>query len=278
MLIDWFTVGAQVVNFLILVWLLKRFLYHPVLDAIDARERRIAGELAQADATRADAERERDRFHGKSEDIDHRRSELLRQATAEANAERQRLLDEARKAAAELSARRQESLRLEALQLQQALTQRAQQEVFSISRKTLADLADTELEGRMVAVLARRLRDLSAADRAALGAVFKDAPTSISVRSAFELPAAARAELAAAIEQTLGVVPSLRFETVPELIGGIELSTDGQRLAWSIAGYLASLQAGVDDVLKGQTQMVAAALPGAAPHAAPASGAPADAN
>ena len=47
MLIDWFTVGAQAVNFLILVWLLKRFLYEPVLAAIDAREKKIAAELAE---------------------------------------------------------------------------------------------------------------------------------------------------------------------------------------------------------------------------------------
>jgi F-type H+-transporting ATPase subunit b len=52
MLIDWFTVGAQVLNFLILVWLLKRFLYKPILHAIDAREQRIAKELADADAKR----------------------------------------------------------------------------------------------------------------------------------------------------------------------------------------------------------------------------------
>jgi F-type H+-transporting ATPase subunit b len=44
MLIDWFTVGAQALNFLILVWLLKRFLYKPILDAIDAREKRIAAD------------------------------------------------------------------------------------------------------------------------------------------------------------------------------------------------------------------------------------------
>jgi F-type H+-transporting ATPase subunit b len=49
MLIDWFTVGAQVLNFLILVWLLKRFLYKPILHAIDEREKRIAKELADAD-------------------------------------------------------------------------------------------------------------------------------------------------------------------------------------------------------------------------------------
>jgi F-type H+-transporting ATPase subunit b len=48
MLIDWFTVVAQVLNFLILVWLLKRFLYRPILNAIDVREKRIAAEVADA--------------------------------------------------------------------------------------------------------------------------------------------------------------------------------------------------------------------------------------
>ena len=52
MLIDWFTVGAQALNFIILVWLLKRFLYKPILNAVDAREKRIAAELADADAKR----------------------------------------------------------------------------------------------------------------------------------------------------------------------------------------------------------------------------------
>ena len=49
MLIDWFTVGAQALNFLILVWLMKRFLYKPILRAIDEREKRIASELADAE-------------------------------------------------------------------------------------------------------------------------------------------------------------------------------------------------------------------------------------
>ena len=58
MLIDWFTVGAQAVNFLILVWLLKQFLYRPILDAIDAREKRIAGQIADAKQTMAEAHKE----------------------------------------------------------------------------------------------------------------------------------------------------------------------------------------------------------------------------
>ena len=55
MLIDWFTVGAQALNFIVLVWLMKRFLYRPVLDAIAAREQRIAQQLAEAATQMAEA-------------------------------------------------------------------------------------------------------------------------------------------------------------------------------------------------------------------------------
>src|SRR5450432_1233116 len=108
MLIDWFTVIAQVVNFLILVWLLKRFLYGPILDAIDAREKRIATELADADAKKAEAQKERDEFQHKNEEFDRQRIALFSKATEEARAERQRLLNDARTAADVLSAKRKE--------------------------------------------------------------------------------------------------------------------------------------------------------------------------
>ena len=55
MSIDWITVAAQVANFLVLVWLLKRFLYRPILDGIDAREAEIAGRMQVAERARAEA-------------------------------------------------------------------------------------------------------------------------------------------------------------------------------------------------------------------------------
>src|ERR1035437_775893 len=84
MLIDWFTVGAQAINFIILVWLLKRFLYKPILDAVDAREKRVATELADADAKKAEAKKERDEFQHKNEKFDQQRAALLSKATEEA--------------------------------------------------------------------------------------------------------------------------------------------------------------------------------------------------
>src|SRR5450631_3388047 len=105
--IDWFTVIAQVINFLILVWLLKRFLYKPILHAIDEREKGIASQLAQAEAKKVEAQQERDDFQHKNEAFEKERAALLSKATNEAQAERQRLLDEARKDAELLRAKRQ---------------------------------------------------------------------------------------------------------------------------------------------------------------------------
>ena len=122
MLIDWFTVGAQVLNFLILVWLLKHFLYKPILNAIDAREKRIAAELADADAKKTEAQKERDDFQNKNKVFDEQRSALLSKAADEAKVERERLLDEARKAAESLRAAQATTLRNDQKRLGSAIT------------------------------------------------------------------------------------------------------------------------------------------------------------
>ncbi|CAK0764227.1 F-type H+-transporting ATPase subunit b [Gammaproteobacteria bacterium] len=249
MLIDWFTVGAQLLNFLILVWLLKRFLYRPILDAIDAREKRIADELADADAKRADAKQERDTFQHKNEAFEQQRATLLSQATDAAATERQRLLDEARQAADALSAKRQKTLRNEAQSLRQAIGQRTRQEVFAIARKALADLASANLEERMAEAFLSRLRELGEPARNSLGESLRTASEPALVRSVFELPPVQRAAIQDALNRTFSADLALRFETAPDLIGGIELTTNGQKLAWSIDDYLASLQDGVEALL-----------------------------
>lgn len=261
MLIDWFTILAQVVNFLILVWLLKRFLYRPILDAIDAREQRIARQLADADAKKTEAQQERDEFQSKNEAFEQQRAALLGRATDEAKAEGRRLLDDARQAADALAAKRQEGLRSEQQSLSAALGRRAREEVFAIARKALADLATTSLEERMGEVFTRRLRELDGKAKTGLGEALKTASEPALVRSAFELPAAQRAAIQNAINESFSADIRLRFETAPELVSGIELATDGLKVGWSIADYLASLEKGVADLLKEQDQPSANAAP-----------------
>jgi F-type H+-transporting ATPase subunit b len=250
MLIDWFTVGAQALNFLILVWLMKRYLYQPIRNAIDAREKLIAKELADAASKKADAQKEHDEFQKKNQEFDQQRGALLTKATEEALAERQRLLDEARKAAEALSAKRQAALKIEEQNLHQAVQRRTQQEVFAITRKALADLATTSLEERLGEVFTRRLREMDAKAKEGLGAALKTATDPAVVRSVFDLPVAQRAAIQNALNETFSAEVSVRFETSADLISGIELTTNGQKVAWSIADYLASMEKSVDELLK----------------------------
>jgi len=254
MLIDWFTVGAQALNFVILVWLMKRYLYKPILNAIDARERRIAAELADADAKKAEAQKDRDEFRHKNEEFDKQSAALLSKATDEAKAEGRRLLEEARKAADALSAKRRETLRNDARNLNQAITRRAQQEVLAITRKALMDLSTTSLEERFSNVFTRRLREMNGRPKETLANALKTASETepAVLRSAFDMPSEQRATIQTALNETFAADIRVRFETAPDLIGGIELTANGQKVAWSIADYLLSLEKGVGELLNKQ--------------------------
>jgi F-type H+-transporting ATPase subunit b len=252
MLIDWFTVAAQVLNFAVLVWLMKRFLYQPVLDAIDAREKRVAAVLADAAAKQAEAQRERDEFRARQDEFERQRAALLAQAAQDAQAERRRLLDAARQAADALAAARRAALRSDSQRLGQALVRRTQQEVFAIARKALADLATASLEERIAEVFIARLKALDGPARDCLARALAQGPGPALVRSAFELPAGSRAAIQCAVDDAFATGVRLRFDSAPGLVGGIELVANGQKVAWSIAGYLGSLQQEVDEATQAQ--------------------------
>lgn len=249
MLIDWFTVAAQAVNFLILVWLLKRFLYKPILDAIDAREKRIATELADADAKRAEAKLQRDEFEHKNQTFDQQRAEMLAKVTDEATAERQRLMDDARKVAETRRAKRDESLHREHVALKEEITRRTQEEVFAVARKTLTHLASVSLEEQMTEVFIRQLQEMDLAAKSDFAGSSDAQHGEMIVRSAFDLPSAQRTALQDAINRAFSAEVSLTFETVPDVISGIELTSSGRKISWSITDYLLSMEQRIGELL-----------------------------
>ena len=187
----------------------------------------------------------------------------MSQATDEAQAERQRLLDEARQAADALRAKRQDALKREQQSLNDEITRRTREEVFAIARKTLTDLAGTSLEERMSEVFTRRLRELNNEAKEGLAKALKTLSDPVLVRSAFELPSEQRAAIQHALNETFSAEIHVRFETAPDVISGIELTANGRKVAWSIADYLASLEKSVGELLKGQSK------PQAKPEAKP---------
>jgi F-type H+-transporting ATPase subunit b len=281
MLIDWFTVGAQLLNFVILIWLLKRFLYKPVRGAIDAREKHIAAELANAAAKRADAQQEHDEFARKNQVFDAERGALIAKTAQAGKEERERLLAAARKDADELRARYAGALAADAARLERQMSRLAQVEVLAIARKTLADLATANLEERIGDVFTRRLGTLDATAKSLMAAALKDSAEPAQVRTGFDLPAAQQATIQQALNAAFSADVRVRFVTVPDAVCGIELCASGQKLAWSIDDYLQALEQKLGALLAKESALAAAApapaAPAAAAPAAPAPTAPAPA-
>tara|TARA_R110001592_G_scaffold87414_1_gene258193 strand:- start:4189 stop:4962 length:774 start_codon:yes stop_codon:yes gene_type:complete len=249
MLIDWFTVGAQALNFIILVWLMKRFLYQPVLNAIAAREQKIAAQLADAAATKAEAHNQQNEFELKSQAFDDQRAELLQQAIETAAAEAERLRAQARTAADAATAARARTLLSDTQHLHADIVRRTQQQVLSISRRVLIDLADVSLEQKVCDVFIQRIKAVDSAVLDALDTAIKSTSKAepALLRSAFVLTPAQQAAIQTALDERFGQSIPLKIETAPELVSGIELSARGQKLAWSVADYLSALSSSGED-------------------------------
>lgn len=256
MLIDWFTVAAQALNFIILVWLMKRVLYKPIMAAIGARETLVAAELAGAAAKMNLADKAVEEFKRKNEDFERDRAALMTQAVKEAAAQSALLLEVARVAADALQSKRHVALLREAKDLSESLAGRAQQAFFDLARRAFKDLASSSLEAQMTAVFCERLRTMTTIDKNKLSAAIQTGTQAVSLRSAFPLPTNLQTTLQTAVDEAFGPPVVLRFEVAPDLVSGIELTAQGQRVGWSIAEYLAALE-----------RAIGAAFPAAVPVA-----------
>jgi F-type H+-transporting ATPase subunit b len=237
MLIDWFTVGAQLLNFLVLVWLMKRFLYQPVLAAIAAREQHIAAGLADAAAHLATAHALDAALTVKSTAFDQQRASLLAEAVSAAQVQNSALLAQGKAADAAQRAGAAAALSAEQARLCAAVTLQARDEVLAVVRRAMTDLADASLEAAMVRAFLRKLAELDAPARARMTSAAAQDPAP-EVRSAFVMDANQQAALTVALA-TYGVQPrALLFTYTPALVCGIALRLGGWSLAWNLDDYL----------------------------------------
>jgi len=259
MKINWFTVIAQVINFLILVWLLKKFLYKPVLDAIDEREKKIVSRLEDAKNKKEEAQREQDEFGEKNKQFDQQKKELLDKAIADTKVQKDKLMEDAKKDVDALHDKQQQALNDMQEDLKKYLAQKTQKEVFDISRKALADLASVSLEEQSVKVFISRVEELQDKEKQQFVDAFKSKSNPVLIQSAFELHKTQQTEIKNAVDEILGKENEFEFKTAPEIISGIELKANGYKLSWNISAYLNSLQSSISETLKEKAEPAVAA-------------------
>jgi F-type H+-transporting ATPase subunit b len=248
--INWFTVIAQVINFLILVWLLKKFLYKPVLLAIDEREKKIVARLEDARQKKEEAKKEQDEFVEKNKQFEAQKKVMMAQAVTDTNLQKDKLLENAKKDVDALHTRQQKAIADMEENLKKDIVQKIQKSVFDISRKALKDLASADLEEQIVKLFISRLVELKDDAKKQFTDAFITTSNPVLIQSAFELQQQQQTAIEKAVNDVLGKKNKFEFKTAPEVISGIELSTNGYKLSWSISEYLASLQNNLSQTIK----------------------------
>ena len=270
MLIDWFTVVAQILNFLLLVVLLKHFLYGPILEAMDTRQQGIAQQLEKATAAEREAEREAEVYREKSLRVDIDRQALLAQAKIEAEEQRKVLITQARNEVDTLQTGWREALRREQRTFLDNLRQRVAEEVHRIAHRALQDLASASLEKQVIDTFITRLQSLDPQQREGIMNSVQNTDTGALIFTAFPLPDTTQKELTTVVQECLASQSkyaeyarhpqqsqqqcSVRFECAPDLVCGIELKTPGHKIGWSIGHYLQMLEDGVLTALEEESR------------------------
>lgn len=242
MLIDWFTVIAQIVNFLMLVWLLKIFLYKPILKMIADRQNEISAELNEAKLKKMEAEAEHETFRKKNNELDQQKAEKIKKVNEEMEQLREHLTSEAKLETEKRKEKWYDSLKNEKETVFRDLSDRIQKEIFSTVRKTIADLSEGSLEEHIIDIFLQRIKKLAKEEKEKFVA-----SDHLQIKTASELPEILREKIIKAIQTEFEKAVEVTFIVSSDLISGIVLISNGQKLSWSIADYLSSLELRINE-------------------------------
>ncbi|MBE0413961.1 F0F1 ATP synthase subunit delta [Yoonia sp.] len=249
MQIDWLTVVAQIANFLVLIWLLQRFLYRPITDAMQRREAVIANQLAQAQAALDDATAKAEALRDKKAALEASTQAVLDDARENAQALRQRLEDDLH---TEMQARRNtwcEHLAQERDDFANALRRHAGHQVIAITGDLLHTYAQTDLSGPLVSGFIARLADLDDQMRQKLMQAAKGTESPALVETSVAFRASAKSRLTRAIHKACATDIEVHYAQDEAIVLGLRLSIGTQTVEWSAAQHLKRLDTALDEVI-----------------------------
>jgi F-type H+-transporting ATPase subunit b len=245
--IDWFTFGAQIVNFLILIGLLKRFLYGPILDAMDRRQASIRDRIAEAESKQEEAEQEAEQYRSLQSAFEARRAERMQAVEEDAEARRHELLARAREDVEYLEAQWREAIERDRAAFLHVVSKRAVTETIELTRRILDDLANVDLEEQVVTVFQGHLQNPEDAMVKKLIDAFEDADAQVTIRTACELSGDQRKRLLEVLEKRAGHKLLLSTVTDPGLGLGVEVQVANRTVGWTIDQYIEQL---LDEMLR----------------------------
>ncbi|MCG2821913.1 MAG: F0F1 ATP synthase subunit delta [Candidatus Atribacteria bacterium] len=242
MLIDSFTVIAQIINFLILIYLLKRFLFNRIIQIMDEREKQITDRMQDAETAKEAAQKELEEQRRIREELQEKWNEMLAQAKKDAQKKREELVKDARSKIDEEQKNWREAILKQRTAFLRDLRHLSCEQVCQISRKVLADLAGEKLENQLIENFLIQLGKLSKEEKDDFVRFINKDERKIWVDSSFQLSREKESGIRKILEEIIGDKVEINFKVSPKLICGIETRTEGKKISWNIENYLDGLE------------------------------------
>jgi F-type H+-transporting ATPase subunit b len=248
--IDWFVLFCQIFNFLLLVYLLKRFLYGRIIKAMDDREAKIAARFAEAEEMKTKATEAVEIYDRKNQLLTEKSEQLLNEAVIVAEAKRKELMEKVRQEVDAIKTRWQDMLIREKDAFFQDLRKRAAQQIYATARRALTDLADADLEARIVDEFIRRVQELDKEKSAQIRKAITGGGNRVTIQSAFDIPTKTQDRIEQALKKQITKSFTINYSMQPEVVSGIELRVNGHKIAWSLNEYLETLVENLTETLQ----------------------------
>jgi F-type H+-transporting ATPase subunit b len=221
--LNWSTFILEIINFLILVWILKRFLYKPVTEAIAARRAGIEKAMQEAVQKEQDAQTLKAQYEHRLEDWEMEKQAAREQLHTEIEQERQHLQAQLHTALQQEEEKAKVLATQQQQELQHRYAQQALQNAVRFTSKLLGDFASADLEARLLARLLEQLQTLPAAQRERLGQALNQHELTAVVQTAFLLSDAQRAQLQQALQTISGRALNCQFKQDDTLLAGARI-------------------------------------------------------
>ncbi len=250
MLIDWFTVGAQIVNFLVLLALLKWLLFDRIVRAMDQREEKIASRLHHAAHREEEARRRAAALEEDRRELQSQRQEMLQNARDEADSKRRELVEQARAEVEQMHHQWRRDVERQQARFLGEMTERAGEALHGAVRKALTEMADADVQQALVRTFLSRLEAIDGEKRQRFGEAIEEAGGRVVVASANGLRGSQRSQIEEALKRHFRDDLHVDFETSPELISGLDVRSHGRALGWSLRQYLDEFHQALDEALR----------------------------
>lgn len=224
MQLNWSTFLLEVVNFLILVWILKRFLYKPVLAAISRRKAAIEKTLSDAQAKHEQAQTLELQYQNRVADWEREKEGLRAALTDELRVQRERLTADLQKALEQEREKERVLAERRLAELEDRAAAQGSEKGVQFTARLLERIANPELESRLLALLLEDLPRLPAVQLKALQETCRDPQRAVKIASAFPLAEAQRSQVVQALQEATHENIAAEFEEDSSLVAGLRIS------------------------------------------------------